>query len=401
MLTFDYEARNPSTGQKIKAQVQADSERSAAKLLQEQGLAPLSIKAQESSNERSYKKIKVKDKVLLARQLSTLVNAGLPVVQSLRSVQKQSPNKVLKLALEDIVASVEGGKSLADSLKKYPQIFNAVFVSMIAAGEASGTLDTTLDRLAIQQEKDAEVLSKIRGAMIYPLVVVFIMIAVLGFMLVGVLPQVKSLYEGLGAGQMPLITRILLWCSDVVIKFWWLLAILIIGLGVFGRRWFKSPAGKRYADMLKLKLKPINRLFMKVYMARFARTGATLVASGVPLIQTLQITGDAVNNSYVQESINHAAEQVKGGKSLADSLQGDPYFLELVPNMLKIGEQSGAIEQMMSKTADYYEKEVDTEIKNISTIIEPALMVILGIVALIIVVAVLLPIYGLAGKSFG
>jgi type IV pilus assembly protein PilC len=400
MLTFDYEARNPATGQKVKAQVQADNERSAAKLIQEQGLAPLSITAQQKDKGRSPKKVKTKDKVLFARQLATLVNAGLPLVQSLRSVQQQTTNKIFKVVIDDVIGSVEGGKTLADSLKKHPQIFSEVFISMIAAGEASGTLDSTLERLAIQQEKDADVLSKIRGAMIYPLVVVFVMLAVLTFMLVGVLPQVKSLYENLSAGQMPILTRLLLGLSGVVVKYWWVLVILIIATATFLRRWLKTPVGKRYLDKIKLKLKPINRLFMKFYMARFSRTGATLIASGVPLIQTLEITGGAVGNSYVKESIDRAKEQVKGGKSLADSLQGDPYFLELVPNMIKIGEQSGAIEQMMSKTADYYEKEVDTEIKNITSIIEPALMIVLGVVALVIVLAVLMPIYGLAGKAF-
>ena len=382
MLTFNYEARNTSTGQKVKAQVQADTERSAAKLIQEQGLAPLSITVQKESSSRNPKKIKSKDKVLFARQLSTLVNAGLPIMQSLRSVQQQTTNKALKLVIDDIIASVEGGGSLADSLKKHPQVFSEVFVSMVAAGEASGTLDKSLDRLALQQEKDAEVLSKIKGAMIYPLVVIFIMIAVVGFMIVGVLPQVKGLYEGLGAGQMPIITRILLWISDVIIQFWYIFLILIIGLVIFGRRWLKTPNGKRFLDKVKLTLKPINRLFMKIYMARFSRTGATLIASGVPLIQMLEITGNAVANSYIKESIDKAKDQVKGGNSLADSLKGDPYFPELVPNMLQIGEQSGAIEGMMSKIADYYEKEVDNEIKNISTIIEPALMIVLGVVAL-------------------
>jgi type IV pilus assembly protein PilC len=400
MLTFDYEARNPATGQKVKAQVQADNERSAARLIQDQGLAPLSITVQQQASSRSPRKVKAKDKVLFARQLSTLVNAGLPLVQSLRSVQQQTTNKVFKVVIDDVIGSVEGGQSLANALKKHPQIFSEVFVSMIAAGEASGTLDSTLERLAVQQEKDAEVLSKIKGAMIYPLVVVFVMLAVLTFMLVGVLPQVKGLYENLSAGQMPFITRLLMGLSGIIIKFWYVFVILIIGLAVFLRRWLRTSNGTRFMDKFKLKVKPINRLFMKFYMARFSRTGATLIASGVPLIQTLEITGNAVSNSYVKESIDRATEQVKGGKSLADSLNGDPYFLELVPNMIKIGEQSGAIESMMSKTADYYEKEVDTEIRNITSIIEPALMIVLGVVALIIVLAVLLPIYGLAGKSF-
>jgi type IV pilus assembly protein PilC len=400
MLTFDYEARDSNTGQKVKSQVQADNERSAAKLIRDQGLAPLSITVQDQQNKRDPKKIKAKDKVMFARQLATLVNAGLPVVQSLHAVQKQSTNKALRIIVDDVVASVEGGKSLSESLRRHPGVFSEVFSGLVAAGEASGTLDVSLDRLATQQEKDTEVLSKIRGAMVYPLVVIFIMMAVLGFMLVGVLPQVKDLYEGLSAGQMPTITRILLGMSNIVVQFWYIAVILIICLAVFARRWVKTPDGKRFLDKVKLRVRPINRLFMKFYMARFCRTSATLIASGVPLIQTLEITGDAVSNFYIKESIDKAKEQVKGGKSLGDALKGDPYFLELVPNMIKIGEQSGTVENMMSKAADYYEKEVDTEIKNITTIIEPALMVVLGVVALVIVVAVLLPIYSLAGKAF-
>jgi len=269
----------------------------------------------------------------------------------------------------------------------------------VAAGEVSGTLDVSLERIANQQEKDAEIVSKIRGAMAYPAVVILVMIAVVGFMVVSVIPQVKVLYEDIPGANLPLVTRILVAVSDFIIHFWWLFLILLIIAIVFGSRWARSMGGKRFVDKAKLTVKPISRLYKKMYMARFARTGGTLVASGVPLIQMLEVTAQAINNVYIEESINRAIEQVKGGKSLGDALQGDPNFLELVPNMLHIGEQSGSTEEMMNKVADYYEKEVDNEIKTISTIIEPALMILLGVVALIIVAAVLLPIYGLAGKT--
>jgi type IV pilus assembly protein PilC len=400
MQTYTYEARNTATGNKVKGNVQADSERSAAHLIKDQGLAPLSIVLKNQPGKHFYNRVKNKEKVLFARQLATLVNAGLPITQSLRNVQQQASNAVMRVVTEDIISSVEGGQSLADSLKKHPDVFNGVFVSMVAAGEASGTLDKALDRLANQQEKDAEVMSKLRGAMIYPIVVLLVMLAVMVFMLVGVLPQVKTLYQSLSAGKMPFMTSLLMSLSTFIIKFWWLLVVIIIALAIFGRRWFKTPGGRRFSDKLKLRVKPFNRLFLKVYMARFARTGATLIASGLPLIEMLEIASDAVRNVYIQDSIAHSIEQVKGGKSLADSLKGDPYFLPLVPDMLKIGEQSGAIEEMMGKTADYYEKEVDNEIKNISALIEPVMMVMLGVGAIIIVVAVLLPIYGLANKSF-
>ena len=171
-------------------------------------------------------------------------------------------------------------------------------------------------------------------------------------------------------------------------------------MAFFTTRWARTLGGKRVIDKWKMHAWPIGPLFMKVYMARFARTGTTLVASGVPLLQVLQITSDAINNIHIQESISKAADKVKGGKALSDSLTGDPNFLVLVPNMIRIGEQSGSLEQMLAKTAEYYEKEVDDEVKSISTIIEPVLMVVLGVVAFIIVAAVLLPIYGLAGQSF-
>lgn len=400
MLTFKYEARDSATGRKIKAQVQADSERTAARLIQDQGLAPLSIEIIQEGGKTVFDKVKTKDRVLFARQLSTLINAGLPLAQSLRTVQQQASSKVMKMVVSEVISDVEGGRSLADSLKKHPQVFNNVFTNMVAAGEASGTLDSALERLANQQEKDAEIMSKIRGAMVYPIVVVFVMMAVLVFMLVGVLPQVKTLYDGLGSGEMPFITKILLGLSGFTVRFWWVFVILLIIAVFFSTRLAKTLGGRRFIDKFKMHAWLISRLYMKMYMARFARTGATLVASGLPLIQMLEVTGDAIGNMYIKESVDKAIGQVKGGKSLAEAINGDPNFLELVPNMLRIGEQSGSIEQMLAKTADYYEKEVDNEVKNISTIIEPVLMIVLGVVAMLIVAAVLLPIYGLAGKAF-
>lgn len=399
MLTFNYEARNSATGQKVKSTVQADNERAAARLIQEQGLAPLEITLQDKKGGRFGSKVKAKDRVLFARQLSTLINAGLPLIQSLRMVLKQTTSKQLQAVLSEVITDVEAGKSFSESLAKHPKVFNTVFLSLIAAGEVSGTLDASLARLADQQEKDAEIVSKVRGAMIYPAVVMAVMVAVVTFMLVTVLPQVKVLYDGLGNAKLPLITEVLLAVSGFITTFWWAILIVLAFIAVYLTRWGRTVAGKRFADGLKLHVKPLNGLFMKMYMARFARTGSTLISSGVPLLQMLDIVGKSINNVYVEESIKKAAIQVKGGKSLADALEGDPNFLELVPNMLRIGEQSGSIEEMMSRTADYYEKEVDNQIKAINTIIEPALMIVLGIVALVIVAAVLLPIYGLAGKD--
>lgn len=278
-------------------------------------------------------------------------------------------------------------------------MFDNIFVNLVAAGEASGTLDSSLERLANQQEKDAEIIRKVRGAMVYPIIVVLVMGLVVGFMVIKVLPQVKNIYNSIKGAQLPLLTRVLLWFSTAIVRYWWVALILLIVTVVGTSRWARTIGGKHVVDKIKMKAWPFGPLFMKMYMARFARTASTLVSSGVPLIQVLDITAKAVNNVHIEESLNRANEKVRGGRALSEALTNDRNFLELVPNMLKIGEDSGSMEQMLGKTADYYEREVDDQIKTVSTIIEPLLMVILGITALIVVAAVLLPIYGLAGKA--
>ncbi|MCA9344877.1 type II secretion system F family protein [Candidatus Saccharibacteria bacterium] len=402
MLTFDFTARKSDTGEKVHSEVSADSEQAAAKLIRQQGMSPLSIKLKDAEGGLFGKitnRIKTSDKVLFSRQLSTLINAGLPLVQSLRNVATQTQNKALKSIINQVISDVEGGSSLSKALGSHPNAFNSVFISMVAAGEVSGTLDKSLERLADQQEKDAEIISKVRGALVYPAVVILVMFGVVGFMIVKVLPQVEVLYEDLPGANLPFVTVALLALSHFIIDFWYIVLVVTIITIIFIGRWVKTPSGRAAIDRLKMRAWPVGPLFMKLYMARFARTGTTLVGSGVPLLQMLKITGDAIANVHVEAALAKAADKVKGGKALSESLQGDPNFLPLVPNMLQIGEQSGAIEAMLEKIASYYEKEVDQQIRTISSIIEPLLMVIIGIFAFIIVAAVLLPIYGLAGQN--
>jgi type IV pilus assembly protein PilC len=400
MLTFNYTARDKSTGQKVSSEVQASDERAAAKLLSDKGLIPLDIKEKASANsgvKSVINRISTKEKVIFSRQLSTLINAGLPIVQSLNNVKDQTNNKPLKVVIAHVVSDVEAGSSLAGALTKHPKVFDRVYVSLVAAGEASGTLDKALERLADQQEKDADIISKVRGAMIYPLIVILVMIGVVIFMLTTVLPQVQNLYSGLPGVKLPLITRVLLDISHGLTRYWWII-LLVLGILTFmTTRWARTGPGKQVVDSLKMKVWPVGPLFTKLYMARFSRTGATLVGSGVPLLQMLSITAEAVNNVHVADSINKAAEKVKGGAALSEGLSGDPNFPDLVPNMIRIGEESGALERMLGKSADYYEKQVDDQIRNISTLVEPVLMVMIGGVAFMVVAAVLLPIYGLVG----
>ncbi len=400
MITYSYTALDSKTGNKVSDKIEADSQRGAARLLQERGLTPIEVTdmtAKSSPFDRILKRVPSKDKVIFSRQLSTLINAGLPIVQSLNSISSQTHNKTLQGVIKAVIADVEAGSSLADALAKHPKVFNRVFVSLVAAGESSGTLDVALERLANQQEKDADIISKVRGALIYPVIVLFVMGAVVGFMIIVVLPQVKNLYDGLPGVKLPLLTRILLGISNFVIHDWWIVVIIVVALVYLTSRWARTGPGKSAIDNAKMHTWPVGQLFVKLYMARFTRTGATLVGSGVPLLQMLSITADSVNNVHIEASINRAAEKVKGGKSLSEGLEGDPNFPQLVPNMIHIGEQSGALESMLGKCADYFEKEVDSQIRAISTLVEPVMMIILGIVAFTIVAAVLLPIYGLVG----
>jgi len=400
MRRYDYEAKDGSTGKIVKASVQAESENAAAKLLLSQGFTPRTIKEQDESGSilsGFTNRIKTKDRVVFTRQLSTLIAAGLPLSQSLNTVLEQTPNKKLQLVIEDIVSSVEGGKSLADSFSKHPDVFNNVYLALITAGEASGTLDGALQRIAAQQEKDAAMMSKIRGAMLYPIIVLVVIFAVIIFMFVAVVPQVKKLYVDLNQ-TLPLITQVMVAAADFMINFGWLVAIVIaIGI-VFLKNYIKTEEGTKNADTLKLNIPIFGSILRKLYMARLARTGQTLLNTGVPMLDMLRITAQAVNNVVIGKSILNAAEKVKGGKALSDSIKSEDYILPFVPQMISIGEKSGKIDEMMGKAAQVYEDELDEQIASISTAIEPILMVVLAIVAGGLVGAILLPIYGLVNN---
>ncbi len=406
MLTYSYTARVPSTGKTVKATVEAESEQAAAKLIHKEGLVPIDISAGGQAGGivagiplPGRKKVRIKDKVLFSRQLATLINAGLPLSQSLRNVSGQTQSKPLKIIIDKIIIDVEAGSAFSAALAKHPQAFDKVYTSLVEAGEASGTLDKSLERLAIQQEKDADIIRKVRGAFVYPVIVLTVMVGVVVYMMLTILPQVQILYGSMDGATLPIYTRALLFVSDAIRNFWWALALVIAAAVFFTTRWARTGPGKIFIDEIKMRMPLVGVLYMKMYMSRFARTGATLVGSGVPLLQVLQITADAVNNVHIRKTILAAAEKVKGGKALSAALEGSENFLPLVPNMLRIGEESGSTEEMLSKTADYYEKEVDDQIKTISTVIEPFLMVVMGILALIIVAAVLLPIYTLSADT--
>lgn len=397
MRKFEYQAKDNSTNKIVKATVQADSENAAAKLLIAQGFTPFDIKEVDEEGSffaRLSGRITTKDKIVFTRQLATLIGAGLPLSQSMHTVLEQTENKRLQGVIEDIVASIEGGKTLTDSFAKHPEVFDKVFLALISAGEASGTLDDSLRRVAAQQEKDAATMSKIKGALTYPIIVLVVIFGVMAFMLLTVVPQVEKLYLDLKQ-PLPLLTQVMVTTTDIVINFWWLVLMIVGAALYFLVQYLKTESGIKFVDTFKLNVPLFGQMFRKLYMARFARTGQTLLSTGVAMLDMLRITSEAVNNSIISASVDRAAEKVKGGKALSASLQTEDYILPLVPQMIKIGEQSGKIDEMMGKTAQVYEDELDEEIKTISTAIEPILMVVLAVVAGGMVGAILLPIYQL------
>jgi type II secretory pathway component PulF len=293
---------------------------------------------------------------------------------------------------------VESGTSLSQAFAAHPDVFNNIYVSLVAAGEASGSLDKALERIAFQQEKDAAIASKIRSALVYPIIVLGVILAVLIFMLTTVLPQVGSLYKDLHQ-TLPALTQVLIAISNFLINFWWL-SILMAVAAVFGvRAWIKTDNGRSALDNFKLHMPLFGKIFRKVYMARFARTLGTMLNSGIPMLEALRIVKESIGNVHVEATLEQSMTGVKGGKALSSTLENQETFLSLVPLMIKIGEQSGAIDSMLDRVAIYFEAEVDEEVKNISTTIEPLMMVILGVVVGGVIAAILLPVYSLVGSG--
>ena len=400
MKKFSYKVKDRVTGKIVKGEISADSQRAAGKALIDQGYIlqdDIYEVGQENALARFMNRITTKDKIVFTRQFATLIGAGLPLAQALRTVSEQTENKKMRSVVDDILASVESGSSLKDAFSKFPDVFDKVYLALIAAGEMSGTLDESLRRVATQQEKDAAMMSKIRGALTYPVIVLVVIGLVMAFMMVQVVPQVKQLYKDMHQ-ELPFATQILIGISDFMINFWWLVLVGIGVAGYFFRQYLKTESGIKFASNFKLNVPLFSPLFRKLYMARFARTGQLLLSTGVALLDMLNICGDAMNNIIVKKSIDEAGKLVQSGKSLSESLKGKDYILDMVPQMINIGEQSGKIDEMLGKTAQVYEDELDEQIKAISTLIEPILMVVMALMAGGLIGAILFPIYSLVTK---
>lgn len=399
MKRYNYKAKDKKSGRIITGSVQAENERAAGRILLEQGYIPQKVSEEDKTGffARLNNKVTGKQRIIFTRQFATLIGAGLPLSAALRMVAEQTEDKPTRAMVEDVLAQVEGGKTLHEAFARHPNVFNKVYLSLIAAGEASGTLDKSLKRLADQQEKDANMISKIRGAMTYPAIVLLVIVAVVAFMMIAVVPQVENLYHDLGE-ELPALTKIMVGISNFFANFWWLILVILGIIVWFFVQFRRTDMGQKWISTFKLNVPIFKGLFLRLYNARFARTAQMLLNAGVPMLEAISISSEAVNNIVVEDQLTQAATLVRSGKPLSVALKGRDYIMPLLPQMAATGEQSGKIDEMLGKAAKVYEDELDERIAAISTMIEPILMVVLAVVAGGIVGAILFPIYSLVSS---
>lgn len=376
--------------------------------LTKQGLQPISIKRLKDSKSsvdfnNLFESTKVKQDQLVAftRQLSAMVSAGVPLLRSLTSIQKHAEDKALKKILGEIVKDVEGGMPMGDALAKHPDTFNDIYVNMVRAGESAGILDDILKRLAGQLEKSAAIRKKIKSAMAYPMVLMGITVVAFFGLMLFVVPQIGKIIQDLGGpdAKLPFITLMMLGISHFIVTYWYILLPVIIGAVVSVVMYIrKSPKGRRQFDSLVLKIPAINIIIRKISVARFARTFSALMGAGVAVLEALDVTSRAVGNVIYEETLKQAAIEVKNGRSLSSVLENSELFPSIVSQMLAVGEETGQTDTVLLKVADFYEEEVDLSIESISSIIEPAMIVVMGGMVGLIAASVMLPISQLSSN---
>jgi type IV pilus assembly protein PilC len=396
MAAYAYQAIN-ANGLELTGEVHAPTIEAAREQLRVRGLLADLLEELPASGEEgvrtALKKVKAKSLQIFSRQFATTINAGLNVVTSLHILEQQTDDKYLAVVIGEVRADVEGGSLLSEALARHPKVFSRLYVAMVEAGEAAGILDEVLDRLALQIEKESSIKRRVKGAMIYPTLVVCFAFLVLTAMMLFLVPVFQKMYTQLG-GQLPALTQAIINVSDLVRTSWYLV-FPGIGLSIFSFfRWKRTEHGRRNWDRFKLKIPmKIGDIVVKVTMARFARTLSTLVAAGIDIIKALEITGTTAGNWVVEDALKTVREKVHRGIPIAQPLVEHPVFPPMVSQMVKIGEETGELDAMLEKIADFYEEEVDASISALTSIIEPIMMIGVGIVVGVVILSMYLPMF--------
>jgi type IV pilus assembly protein PilC len=400
MATFAYRGR--ASGGIVTGEIEADNRIGAVAILRAKGVLATAVEERRARaasggglfgfGQKIGGKVKDKDLAIYTRQFSTMIDAGLPIAQCLNILSEQSESKVLRDVTTRIAKDVEGGLSLADSFRKYPKTFDGLFTNMLAVGESGGVLDVVLQRLSGYIEKAAALKRKVKGAMVYPITIISVAVLVIIFMMIFVIPTFAKMFQGLGA-DLPLPTKVVMWLSDFTQRF---IIFIAIGLGVAIyalKRFYATDVGSKVIDRFLLRIPVIGTLIRKVAVARFTRTMGTLLSSGVPILEGLLITARSAGNRVVEAAVLYARQTVMAGGTLAEPLKSTSVFPPMVVHMISVGENTGALDNMLGKIADFYDDEVDTAVSALTSLLEPLMIVFLGVVVGGLVVAMYMPIF--------
>lgn len=380
--TYAYKVRDRG-GKMLEGTLEAESTTLVANKLRQMGYVPINIEKQAGAGMKTEiklfgpKKPKLKDISIFSRQFATMINSGLSLLRSLYILSEQTENEGLKNVIVEVRQDVEKGASLSQALGKHPKVFNKLYVSMVKSGEIGGVLDSVLLRLSDTIEKQVELRGKIKSAMTYPVAVLGLVLMIVVAMLLFIVPIFADLYDDLG-GTLPLPTRLLLMVSGVLTKFMPIVVLIVVGLAYAFRRWIKTDSGRRAFDRFKLRVPIFGGLVQKTALTRFSHTLSSLLRSGVPILEALEIVSDTVSNTVMADAIDDVAQAVKGGESIHKPLTQHPIFPPMVVQMMAVGEETGALDEMLEKIGKFYEQEVEATVDALTSLLEPALIVVLG-----------------------
>lgn len=397
MAVFTYKAKDLQ-GLEHKGEIESGDIRSALLVLRRKGLIVIGLdpKATSGGNffDKFFHKVGFNDVVTFTRQLATMIGAGLVLSESIDILEEQQENKNFKKALGEVSHDIKGGITLAAALARHPRVFPSIYVNLVKSGEASGKLDQVLLRMADSLEKDREFRSKVKGALIYPVVVLTMMLAVIILMMVFVVPKLTALYKE-STLDLPLPTKILIATSNAFVYYWWLMIIVIAVAVVVFRRWVKTPDGRLGFDRFLLKVPIVGKIITNVTLTNFNRTFGLLVSAGVPLLEAIHIVGDVIDNNVFKAALKDSYGGVERGLSFSAQLTNLPIFPRIISQMIKVGEETGKLDEIFAKLSEYFESESDNLIKNLTVAIEPIVLVILGVGVGFLALSIILPIYKL------
>jgi len=394
MPRWEYTARNQSTGQIMKGTLDAASKDEVTAHIKKNKMIVVNIREapKEIFSFKRAARVRTRDVVIFTRQFATMINSGLPLVQSLDILAKQTENKALADITRAVVYDVESGHTLADAFSKHPKAFADLYVNMVAAGEAGGILDTILLRLATFLEKNDALVRKVKGAMVYPGVIMTVAAVAVAVLLIFVIPTFQSMFASVNL-ELPLPTRIVIGASNALLHYWWVI-LFIIGAAIFGfTRYYQTPDGRKQIDTLLLKAPVIGDVIRKSSVSRFTRTLGTLISSGVSILDGLEITAKTAGNRVIHDAVMQSRQSIAGGETIAGPLEKSGVFPPMVISMIAVGEQTGGLDEMLTKIADFYDEEVDVAVSALLSLMEPIMIVVLGVIVGGMVVAMYLPIF--------